>query len=612
MATGWLEEDASVFWQRCPTDSILRYPVSQQRQEILQDRRDVRSDTIQIKRHTFITQNRLQDGDGKCIIFTPEAGDIHFWARFQSWTLCDGCGKLEPRKLLPGFRRKNPSPLTRSCKCFTAVYKVPVVDDIPLILRNLTEDDLRVLCPLTIHCGDYERRFNGYPQRTSPFRVNWSEQPVHEKIANLEDPRRRAKLTAVLNFLVQKDDSSYAKFISVHLRGYRRPYLYEIFSSRDFVGVECALWPSLYPTMAMCESVLEGQTNRASDKISFMHKIFSAVPDYCLSYELLQYQYDRWLFKTITGAINSSKQSGCFPNRSLENKTFSRTFWQHQNLYLIDAVRQYGYPCFFLTISPYEWTFPFPPFIQELRDRYGREVTEVASLEPLRIAHVLEQVARGYLTGGNCNRWRTHVFGNKDHPTTANVQCYFYQFEFQKRGTLHLHMLLWLEDIAVPRPDLLNATVPWENAEDAFVVADTQKSDKSCLKVHTHPTSFITLPSWKNTIELHHTADDADRHIRAHLTTILGSLRCRSDIQLADAKALLLKYVSLYVTKIHESATSEGLYCNDVTGYQAANSLRTVTPLEPEMIFELTSTKVCWTDKMTALQTTLAWPDRLQ
>ena len=175
----------------------------------------------------------MQDADGESIIFTPEAEDIHFWARFQSWTFCDGCGKLEPRKLLPSFRHRNPSPLTRSCKCSTAIYKVPVVDDIPLILRNLTEDDLRVLRPLTIHCGDYERRFNGYRQRTGPFHVNWSEQPVHEKIANTEDPRRRAKLTAVLDFLVQKNDSSYAKFIAMHLRGYRRPYLYEIFSSKD-------------------------------------------------------------------------------------------------------------------------------------------------------------------------------------------------------------------------------------------------------------------------------------------------------------------------------------------------------------------------------------------
>ena len=82
----------------------------------------------------------------------------------------------------------------------------------------------------------------------------------------------------------------------------------------------------------------------------------------------------------------------------------------------------------------------------------------------------------------------------------------------------------------------------------------------------------------------------------------MGSLHCRTDIQLADGKALLLKCVSSYVMKMHESATSEGLYCNDVTGYQAANSfLHNVKPLEPEMIFQLSNLKVCWTDKMTLL-----------
>ena len=210
--------------------------------------------------------------------------------------------------------------------------------------------------------------------------------------------------------------------------------------------------------------------------------------------------------------------------------------------------------------------FPFPPSIQDLRDRYARDITEIASLETLHIAHILEQIARGSLTGGNCNPWRTHVFWNKDHPSTANVHCDFYQFEFQN-------------DIAVTNTDLLNASVPWQNAEDAFVVADIQKSDKSSLKVNNNPTSFITLPSGQNSIEFHHTADDADHHIRAYLTTILASLRCCSDVQQADGKALLLKYVSSYVMKMHESATSEGLYCNDVTGYQATNSFSNSTPI---------------------------------
>ena len=63
---------------------------------------------------------------------------------------------------------------------------------------------------------------------------------------------------------------------------------------------------------------------------------------------------------------------------------------------------------------------------------------------------------------------------------------------------------------------------------------------------------------------------------------------------------MLLKYVSSYVTKMHEAATVEGLYCTNVTGFQAANSfLRSVRPLTPEMAFQLSNMKVAWTDKQT-------------
>lgn len=63
-------------------------------------------------------------------------------------------------------------------------------------------------------------------------------------------------------------------------------------------------------------------------------------------------------------------------------------------------------------------------------------------------------------------------------------------------------------------------------------------------------------------------------------------------------KAMLLKYVTSYVTKIHE-ACSKGLYSFDVTGYQAVHSfLQTVHPLAPEMIFQLSSIKQAWTNKM--------------
>ena len=513
-----------------------------------------------------------------------------------------GRSKLDPRKLLPPFRNRRPTPLFTACKCSRGTYEVPATDDIPLVLRTLTIEDQRLLSPFNVHCGDYCRMFNGYRQRTGPFRVSWTTTLVRETIEQIADKDRRDRLLDAYYYLLHSPESSYSQFIRMQLRGERRPFLYEIYSSPRYRRVECALWPALYFRTSLCESVLEGQNNRASGKISYMHKVLSPVVDFAINYDILQYQYDRWLFKTITGTVNASKASGCSPNRSLKNKSFSKTFWQHQHLFLIDAVHQYGFPSLFITISPYEWTFPFPPFIQEIRNTYGKDTTEVAVLETIHIAHVLEQLVRGYLTGGNSNRWRAHVLSNVNDPASKNVKTFFYRFEFQQRGTLHLHILVWLDDVCSIRADVMHASVPWENAHETFLVANTQKSHKSSLPVKNGPDAFITDANGNSTLEFHYTEDDAQRNIRAYITTLLGSLKCRTDVQLADGKAMLLKYVSSYVTKMHESATSEGLYCKDVTGYQAAHSfLRTVTPLEPEMVFQLSNIKVCWTDKMTIL-----------
>ena len=195
---------------------------------------------------------------------------------------------------------------------------------------------------------------------------------VRETIDQIADEDRRDRLLEAYYYLLHTPDSSYSQLVRMQLRGERRPFLYQIYSSPRYRGVECALWPALYFRTSLCESVLEGQNNRASGKISYMHKVLSPVVDFAINYDILHYQYERWLFKTITGAVNAFKASGCSPNRSLENKSFSKTFWQHQHLFVIDAVHQYGFPSLFITLSPYEWTFPFPPFIADIRNTYGK------------------------------------------------------------------------------------------------------------------------------------------------------------------------------------------------------------------------------------------------
>ena len=97
--------------------------------------------------------NRLQNEDADPLIHTEEAADLEFWARFQSWTFCEKCAKLEPRKLLPAFRRRAPTPLHNTCKCSNGTYVIPDVDDVPLLLRNVTIEDQRVLSPFETTVG---------------------------------------------------------------------------------------------------------------------------------------------------------------------------------------------------------------------------------------------------------------------------------------------------------------------------------------------------------------------------------------------------------------------------------------------------------------------------
>ena len=114
----------------------------------------------------------------------------------------------------------------------------------------------------------------------------------------------------------------------------------------------------------------------------------------------------------------------------------------------------------FITISPYEWSFPFPPWIETLHEMSGKNPTSLATLETLHIVHILEQLVRGYLCGSNSNRWKNHAFCNAKTRSEQNVQTYFYSFEFQQRGTVHLHMLVWLKELKDLKTNLIRADIP--------------------------------------------------------------------------------------------------------------------------------------------------------
>ena len=120
------------------------------------------------------------------------------------------------------------------------------------------------------------------------------------------------------------------------------------------------------------------------------------------------------------------------PSRALHAKTFSTRYWKRHSYCLIGAVRQFGPPTLFLTISPSEWSFCLPPWLKSLQQITGLGETELPAYETLHFVNVLEQLVRGYMCGSNDSRWKSHLFSNYCKTGENNVANYFYRFEFQK------------------------------------------------------------------------------------------------------------------------------------------------------------------------------------
>lgn len=140
-----------------------------------------------------------------------------------------------------------------------------------------------------------------------------------------------------------------------------------------------------------------------SAKASFMVRIHSGIADYSLSFNLLQFHFDRWFFRTVSGAVNTAKNRKCSPNKGLELKMFHPTFWKNQLSILYDAMRIYGDPTFFITMSPHGWSFPYCEWLTSRMNEVHATPTKLGILQTLSIYNVLNEIINPFLIG-NSNR----------------------------------------------------------------------------------------------------------------------------------------------------------------------------------------------------------------
>ena len=127
-----------------------------------------------------------------------------------------------------------------------------------------------------------------------------------------------------------------------------------------------------------------------------------------------------------------------------------------------------------------------------MQELSGLGETNLAAFETLHFVNTLEQIVRGYLCGSNDSKWKSHLFTNTRKSADNNALNYFYHFEFQKQGTVHMHMLIWLKNPQCINLNPITADITWADVDSAYLVYSLQKSDKDSLPIYNDNTKVET------------------------------------------------------------------------------------------------------------------------
>ena len=373
----------------------------------------------------------------------------------HSWVICGSCDALQPRALeladlVATQAQKN---VTRRCRFCEAKHVVPAPDDVPAVLVGLRRAQLVALRPMSLRQGARIQDKGCLPRHGGQTWLYWAEQHVTEQISTLPDDLQPRAWDAY-EFLRSEPASAYDAWVrklEEKLRGGNGGRsLGALALLQPFV--ECALFPDLYPFRSWCESVCHGKGARhRSAKQAFLAKLCGPLVDYALDYELIQFQFDRWVLAYFTSRSAVRQDVPLkwllrqFPDSPQKNYT--------TKLQIIDMHRQHGAASFFITVAPGIFALPLPPVAQQPRELGRVKILGCNALECLHVSHMLEQLCIAYVLHRDARSARSPygVFrgGRKENPILGALVKFEYQDGAQARegyhgtGMRHAHILVW-------------------------------------------------------------------------------------------------------------------------------------------------------------------------
>ena len=409
----------------------------------------------------------------------------------------------------------------------------------------MSDNVLWALRPLEPDVGQVACAKHGYRVHTDMIRFWWRPDTVWQQILQLDTEEERQTAVAAYQYLTNSEDSSYKKFVDMHKK-FLRKHRNQLDNDAEHrclqlprraleeEGLECAVWPHLYPRTNMCETCIRQQDTRRQErpanrrrrraaaakpapeaknprgssssscssptssssagdesdssedteaeaeegashtedfarvgrnsaKSAFLAKVLGPTLGYGATYDLFQFVYDLWLWSSL-GAKKNTVEA---PMRvAMAGYSFSPVYWQTRHAGLVDMVKQLGLPTLFLTIAPYEWSFPFHTWVEDEAQKMLRSKLKLPVAESLHIAHVLTQVVTGLLTGANQKK------------TERSHKNFFCKGWFQGKDSSELLWSIgipgWQEKKVCQRTRGCRSVLPWQrHRAPALVVVAT-------------------------------------------------------------------------------------------------------------------------------------------
>ncbi|KAK3907153.1 ATP-dependent DNA helicase [Frankliniella fusca] len=198
----------------------------------------------------------------------------------------------------------------------------------------------------------------------------------------------------------------------------------------------------------------------------------------------------------------------------------TKSYWNSRCSELLDMVHQLGTPTVFFTLSSADYHWP------DLYRLLGYDVTSLSNAEKSNL------ISQNPLIADTFFYLRSKFFLEKCFKQQFDVTDIWYRYEFQHRGSIHLHGLAWLKDA----PSIKDSMTPDEektviNYFDKLI--SCENPDVNILPVTPHPCQLDLHDIDDLDLDLSQLINHVQRHTkcsRAHCLRQVGntkSLKCR-------------------------------------------------------------------------------------